>query len=170
MPDNEDLKRHAQRWLPGVAVPEAWERLARLPLTADGKLDRKQLSSPGIAASQGLAMGGKPRTTLERDVIEIWSQVLGLKELGIHQNFFDLGGHSLNATLVISRILQKFRAELPLRSLFDAPTVAQFAEVLALALAAGQSSEELPLVALPRRAASDVSGQTSERSRGSPVR
>jgi acyl carrier protein len=93
-------------------------------------VNRQSLSLPdraGIAAAEAFAA---PRTDVERTLRDIWCEVLGLEHVGIDENFFDLGGHSLAATQVVSRIIQRFGLEISLSSLFEAPTVADLAAVI----------------------------------------
>jgi len=110
-------------------VPAAFVMLDSLPLTANGKINRRALPAPTSVLQSKEGMVG-PRTPVEEQLIEIWCKVLGLKQdqLGIHETFFELGGHSLLATQVMSRVRNTFQIELPVRSLFEAPTVAQLAE------------------------------------------
>ena len=125
-----ELSMHVRGALPEYMVPSTFVGLEVLPLTANGKLDRKALPSPEDPASMGSTYA-VPRGPLEQTLAEIWAQVLGVPRVGIHDNFFELGGHSLLATQVVSRLRAALRREIPLRVLFDAPTV----ELLASALA-----------------------------------
>jgi acyl carrier protein len=109
-------------------VPAVFMPLDRLPLNANGKLDRQALPAPIIAdatAGQGFVA---PRTPTEEVVAGLWATVLGRERVGAEEHFFSIGGHSLLATQVISRVRSAFQIELPLRSLFEAPTVAGLAE------------------------------------------
>jgi acyl carrier protein len=99
--------------------------LESLPLTANGKLDRRSLPAPDYSTQQRAANYQAPRTGTEKMVAEIWHEVLGDHSIGVEDNFFSAGGHSLLATQVISRIRQRFEIELPLRVMFEAPTIAQ---------------------------------------------
>jgi len=121
-----DLRSHLQRSLPDHMVPAAFVQLAALPLTPNGKIDRKALPKPGV---DGLARGiyEAPRTETEQVLAGIWSEMLGIERIGIHDNFFELGGHSLLATRVIVRIRDRLGFELPLRTLFETPTIAEIA-------------------------------------------
>jgi hypothetical protein len=106
-------------------VPSALVALEALPLTPNGKVDRKALPAPGRPELEEGYVA--PRTPTEEVLSRIWTQVLGLDRVGVHDNFFELGGHSLLATQVVSRLPKAFQRELPIRWLFEAPTVAQFA-------------------------------------------
>ena len=123
--DTADLKRALQRRLAEVMVPSAIVVLARLPTLPNGKIDRNALPAPELPA--GAAETVAPRTAVEQTAWDIWRDVLQLAHFGVHDNFFELGGHSLLAMQVISRLRNALRIELPLRALFDAPTVAQIA-------------------------------------------
>jgi acyl carrier protein len=117
-------------------IPAVFVRLAELPLTANGKLDRKALPAPDGSRPVLEREFVAPRTETEKVLAEILSEVLGVSQVGIHDNFFELGGHSLLATTVVSRIRGSFSVELPMRSLFEAPTIAR----LALVIAQGQAT------------------------------
>ena len=115
--------------LPEYMVPSACVRLDRLPLTPNGKLDRKALPAPGPATAAAEA-GTAPRTATELAIAAVWSQV-GVTTDDVNQSFFDLGGHSLLAAQVTARLLDVFQLDVPLRTLFLAPTVAGLAEAIA---------------------------------------
>src|SRR6202020_1300880 len=102
-------------------VPGAFVLLEKMPLTPNGKLDRKALPEPESGAEDENYTG--PRTPVEEILANLWMQVLGAKRVGVHDNFFEIGGHSLLATQVISRVRETFGVELPLRVLFESPTV-----------------------------------------------
>ena len=112
--------------LPEYMIPAAFVLLDALPLTPNGKIDRKQLSAPVRADSEQVAYVA-PRTPTEELLARIWAEVLGLERVGIDDNFFKLGGHSLLATQIIIRGRQAFQVDLPLRRLFEMPTIAALA-------------------------------------------
>jgi amino acid adenylation domain-containing protein len=124
-----DLKTHLQQALPGYMVPAHILFLEKLPLTPNGKLDRKAL--PKADASQSQQRYEAPCTELEKQLAEIWQDVLGIEQVGLNDNFFELGGHSLLLTQVVSRVRQALSAEIPLRALFEASTLGDFAERVA---------------------------------------
>jgi amino acid adenylation domain-containing protein len=122
-----DMRDHLQVHLPDYMIPSAFVVIDKLPLTASGKINRRLLPSPDDGE---LALGETyvpPRTPLERDMATIWEQVLKAKRVGVYDNFFALGGHSLLATQVISRLNELLQIEIPLRTLFEQPTVAGLA-------------------------------------------
>lgn len=124
----EDLRAHLRALLPEHMIPTSHVVMGSLPLTPSGKLSRSHLPDPNEAVSSpGIA--ALPTTPVEIALARLWSEVLQVEAVGIKDNFFDLGGHSLLATRVISRIRDEFGADLPVRLMFDKPTV----EALALA-------------------------------------
>jgi acyl carrier protein len=139
--------------LPEYMVPSTIVRLERLPLTANGKLDRRALPE---AETAGIESGGyeAPRDEAEEILSGIWAQVLKLERVGIRDNFFDLGGHSLLATQVISRVRQALEIELPLRTLFESPTVEAMSEQLR---AVGEKTTRPPLMRRERSAGMPLS-------------
>ncbi|MDB9527419.1 amino acid adenylation domain-containing protein [Oscillatoria sp. CS-180] len=114
--------------LPEYMVPSTFVFLASLPLTPSGKIDRRALPAPDLSRSDLTTQFVAPRTETEKILVSIWADVLGVDQIGVHDNFFDLGGHSLMATQAISRLRSAFGMEIPLRSLFDTTTVAELAE------------------------------------------
>ena len=125
-----DLRSFLKKELPDYMVPSAFVLLAALPLTPNGKVDRCRLPSPDDNRSALGEVFVPPRTLTEEIIAGIWAEILGIKQVGIHDNFFDLGGHSLMATQVLSRLNRAFQADVSLRMLFETPTV----EGLALAI------------------------------------
>jgi len=129
-PTVTELRRFLAEALPNYMIPSAFVMLDHLPLTPNGKLDRRALPAPGRLRPRLDNRYVAPRSPVEERLAEIWAQVLGLDQVGIYDNFFELGGHSLLATQVISRVINTFRVKVPLRSLFQAPTVADMAVVI----------------------------------------
>ncbi|RJS13574.1 non-ribosomal peptide synthetase, partial [Corallococcus sp. H22C18031201] len=123
--DTATLRAHLKDHLPEYMVPSAFVTLEALPLNTNGKLDRKALPAPDV--SQPASTYVAPSTPSEEKLAALFAQVLRLERVGVHDDFFALGGHSLLATQLVSRVRAAFRAELPLRALFEAPTVAALA-------------------------------------------
>ena len=110
-------------------VPSGLMVLSQLPLTPNGKVDRKALPVPDMESSV-LTEYVAPETQTQKVLAEIWAEVLGIEQIGIHDNFFDLGGHSLMATQVMSRVRNTFYLELSLSKLFEKPTIVQLSTAL----------------------------------------
>ncbi|TAF06834.1 MAG: non-ribosomal peptide synthetase, partial [Nostocales cyanobacterium] len=127
-PNISQLREFLKGRLPNYMIPAAVVFLDSLPLTANGKVDRRALPAPELYIDREDFVA--PRTPVEAQLAEIWSQVLKVEPIGIYDNFFDLGGHSLLATQVISRLQTAFNVTLPLRSLFESPTIAAFSQVV----------------------------------------
>jgi acyl carrier protein len=119
----ELLRSYLLEQLPAAMVPSVFVWMNELPLTPNGKIDRKSLPEPDHTRIEPESFM-PPRSRTERLVAEIWAQVLKVEKIGVHDNFFDLGGHSLLATQIVSRLRQTFRLDVPLRVLFEKPTVA----------------------------------------------
>jgi acyl carrier protein len=129
-PTIDELRCFLKQKLPDYMVPGAFVMLEALPLTPNGKVDRRALPAPDSSRPDQLVTFVAPGTAVEQQLADIWADVLTLEKLGIHDNFFELGGHSLLATQIISRVRQALCVELPLRTLFEAPTVAELAACL----------------------------------------
>ncbi|WP_164021874.1 non-ribosomal peptide synthetase, partial [Pyxidicoccus trucidator] len=121
-PSTTDVRDFLKRRLPEYMVPSAFVALEALPLTFNGKLDRKALPAPDGALSASSEYVA-PRNETEQRLAALWSEVLRVERVGIHDNFFTLGGHSLLATQVISRIRTSFGVDLPISALFESPTL-----------------------------------------------
>lgn len=134
------LRSIAVERLPEVMVPAAFVRIAALPLTPSGKLDRRALPDPESVNERAVEHIIEPRTATEIEVARAWREVLGLETLSIDEDFFVLGGHSLLATQIVARVRQAMNVELPLHALFVAPTVAGLA-ALVDELAGGDTSD-----------------------------
>jgi acyl carrier protein len=116
-----------QEKLPSYMLPSAFITIKEIPLTANGKVDRRALPQPEEIDVETSASFIAPRSEMEELVADIWREILGIKQVGVESNFFDLGGHSLLATRVMNRIRERCGVELPLRVLFETPTVASLA-------------------------------------------
>ncbi|MCB0082882.1 MAG: non-ribosomal peptide synthetase, partial [Caldilineaceae bacterium] len=126
--------------LPSYMLPSAWVLMPTWPLTPNGKIDRQRLPAPNFNASKNSYVA--PRSALEADLAAIWQTVLGLDRVGIESSFFDLGGHSLSAMQIVTRIQQQLGLVIPLRTLFDKTTIAE----LAAALDAAQTVAARPAI------------------------
>jgi len=144
-----DLRHFLKQKLPDYMVPGAFVVLEALPLTPNGKVDRRALPAPDLRKELEEYFVA-PRTPIEEMLASIWGNILLIDSVGVHDNFFTLGGHSLLATQVISRVRDTISIELPLRSLFEAPTIVEFASRVEIALKSGKSVEALPLLPIPR--------------------
>jgi acyl carrier protein len=120
------LPRALQDTLPPYMVPVAYVALPALPMSANGKVDRRALPAPSQAAESPDYVA--PRTPIERQLADLWSAILSVDRVGLHDNFFELGGDSLMAIKLISRVRQELSVDLAMRRLFDNPTVAGQAE------------------------------------------
>jgi amino acid adenylation domain-containing protein len=129
-PSASDLRQFVQQRLPEYMVPSTFVVLDQLPLTPNGKLDRRALPDPSGARPDLTPTFVAPRTATEELLAGIWAEVLGLEQVGIHDNFFELGGHSLLATRLIARVQEACDIDLPLRTLFVAPTVTGMSEMI----------------------------------------
>jgi len=124
------LRRAMAALLPDHMIPSIFVLLDALPLTPSGKVDRQSLPDPDKARPELEMPFAAPRTSVEVTLAEIWADVIGVERIGIHDNFFELGGDSLLAAWIVSRILQHFQLEIPLRSLFQLPTVAEMGTLI----------------------------------------
>jgi amino acid adenylation domain-containing protein len=145
-PAADELRRFLAESLPEYMLPAAWIWLAALPLTPNGKIDRKALPRPDGDRPELAVAFVAPRTSLERTLAAAWGEVLGTGEVGVHDNFFALGGHSLLGTRLMARIESRLGVALPLRALFEAPSVAALAGKVEQALG-GEGGRRPPLVA-----------------------
>src|SRR5581483_4036179 len=137
------LRAYLGEHLPAVMQPASFQVLEHLPLTASGKVDRQALPRVSWERPGAGREYRAPRTPIEQELAALWTQVLGVREVGIAENFFELGGHSLLATRLISRVREHFQVELPLRALFEHPTIAELAEAIIQTEAEHMESEVL---------------------------
>jgi amino acid adenylation domain-containing protein len=126
--DPAQLRAHASTTLPDYMVPAAWTSLDELPRTPNGKLDRRALPAPDLT---GTAAYQAPRDQREELLCELYGEILGVPRVGVGDNFFGLGGHSLTAAQLIARVRTSLGVDLPLRAIFESPTVADLAAALA---------------------------------------
>lgn len=150
----KDLREQLKQRLPEYMVPTAFVLLAEMPTTSSGKVDRRALPDPAEMALEPTAADVEPRTHVELELAQMWQQLLNRKRVSIHDNFFDLGGHSLLATQVISRVRETFEVDMPLRSIFEAKTIADLAERIERSLGASGTS---PISRAPRDTALPLS-------------
>lgn len=129
--------------VPGYMVPAAFVVLDALPMSSGLKVDRQALPAPAYLDGDVGGTYVPPSTPVEQELAEIWSQILGVPRVGIRDDFFELGGHSLLATQVVSQVRSRYHVELPLRTFFDAPTVAGLAVAIAQHLAQSASPDEI---------------------------
>ncbi|ELS49666.1 thioester reductase domain protein [Microcystis aeruginosa FACHB-905 = DIANCHI905] len=141
IPMISELRQFLSSKLPLYMVPQAFVFLESLPLTTNLKVDRRALPAPTASQDQKTVIA--PRTATEKIVAEIWQNVLGLKQISIFDNFFDLGGHSLKATQVISRLREQLAINIPLNYLFSEPTVAGLSSNLDLNLSDKIESDQI---------------------------
>jgi amino acid adenylation domain-containing protein len=145
-----ELRSFMEARLPGHMVPSVFMLVDALPRTPNGKIDRRALPAPDRARHESEESFTGPRTPTEEVVASIWREVLGIERVGVHDKFFELGGHSLLATQVISRIRTAFQVEVPLRSIFETPTVAGLAETIDGTPVQADSSFSAPIRRVPR--------------------
>jgi acyl carrier protein len=124
----DDLRKFLKGRLPEYMLPSALMVLDELPHTPHGKVDRRALPAPEGLYPEREGVFTAPCDPLEDKLADVWSEVLGLEQVGIHDDFFELGGHSLLATQVVSRVRTVFGIELPVRCIFEEPTVAELAK------------------------------------------
>ncbi|HEX8335218.1 MAG TPA: phosphopantetheine-binding protein, partial [Pyrinomonadaceae bacterium] len=128
-PAGAELRRHLASTLPDYMIPSAFVTLEALPLTPNGKVDRKALPRPDLSAELAQSYVA-PTTQTEELLAGLWAEVLGLSRVGVHDNFFELGGHSLLVTRLFWRVRETLRVNVPLRALFEHPTVSALSPVV----------------------------------------
>jgi amino acid adenylation domain-containing protein len=129
-PDNEELQQFLKGKLPDYMIPSAFVVLQKFPLTPNGKIDRNALPVPDHAMAPSAEPFAAPTTPAEQMLAEIWQEILAFERVGIHDNFFRIGGHSLLGMQMMSRVRKAFQADLSLRNIFEAPTIAELAKLL----------------------------------------
>jgi amino acid adenylation domain-containing protein len=152
-----ELRAWAQESLPDFLVPSAIVILGALPRTPSGKIDRRALPAPELAAGAGPSRETAPRTLVEATVAEVFGGLLGRERLGVETDFFAAGGHSLLATQAVSRLRDRLGVDLPLRDLFETPTAAGLAPRIEAALAGRRAPGAPPIRPSPREGAPPLS-------------
>lgn len=147
-----EIRNFLQQKLPYSMLPASYVLLEQFPLTPHGKIDRKALSSPYVEDPREDAGFTRPRTPTEETVAGIWMDVLKTERVGIHDHFLELGGNSLLAVQVLSRVRNVFQAELSVTSFFQNATVADFAETIDKAVESRLKLQNMPIPRLARRA------------------
>ncbi len=130
-PSIGEMRSFLEEILPAYMIPSVFEILDEIPLTINGKVDRNALPAPARSRPKISARFVAPRTRFEKELAKIWQTVLCIDEVGVHDSFFELGGDSLAAARVISQVIKHFQVDLPLKSLFKSPTVAEMARFVA---------------------------------------
>ncbi|MGG0792541.1 amino acid adenylation domain-containing protein [Brevibacillus laterosporus] len=128
-PEVANLRKHVSEGLPEYMVPSYFIRLESMPLTSNGKVNRKALPEPKGSLETGREYVA-PRNQLEEQLTHIWQDVLGIERIGVYDNFFELGGHSLKATALVARMHQQLQSEVPLRGIFQNPTIEGIAKLI----------------------------------------
>lgn len=147
--DIDRLRDYARTQLPDYMVPSAFVPMAKVPLNANGKIDRQQLPAPQERTASGKEERA-PRTSTEEVVEAIWADVLRRDEIGIDEDFFEIGGHSLLATQIASRLRAQFQIAAPVRMIFEAPTIARMARRVDEERRKEQGLVPPPLTSVPR--------------------
>jgi amino acid adenylation domain-containing protein len=157
-PTRDSLRRFVQSKLPAYMVPSAIALLPSLPLASNGKVDRQSLPAPGTTRADGDCVA--PRDVTERQLAQIWEEILGVHPVGVTDNFFELGGHSLLAGRLLARVRERYQVDVSLGAFFAAPTVAGLATTIVQRLAEGVEA------ATVARVLEELRGLTDEAVRG----
>jgi amino acid adenylation domain-containing protein len=144
----DELRSYLRQRLPEHMVPQVIVALDALPRTPSGKLQKDALPAP--TAARPPDDGAAPRSPIEELVAAVWAEILGVDDVGVGDDFFDRGGHSLLATQMMSRLRKAFGVDLPLRAVFEAPTVAALASLVEATLREGAPPQALPIARVPR--------------------
>ena len=141
VPTYSELRRFLKEKLPDYMVPAAFVMLDALPLTPNGKVDRRVLPEPGSVSPELETPYVAPRTEVESAIVAIWKEVLHVEKVGVHDNFFDLGGHSLLMIQVHSALQERLKRDLPVIELFEYPTIDSLARYLSQGKSEQSSSQ-----------------------------
>jgi amino acid adenylation domain-containing protein len=142
---SNELRQHVGKQLPDYMTPSAFVQMERFPLTPNGKVDRKALPAPTVKDFEAQSEYVAPRDETERKLVRLWEEILGVSPISVTANFFDLGGRSILAARLFTRILRTFGKELPLSTLFRSPTVEQLANELRPAAADAEYPTVVPI-------------------------
>jgi amino acid adenylation domain-containing protein len=152
------LSAFLQTQLPQYMLPAHFVPIAEMPVTPNGKINRRALPEPGVPHSGGAS--ASPRTAVEAKLAAMWTSILKLDRLGIHDNFFNLGGNSLLAFQLVSRVRDEFNVELPFMRVFETPTLAELCGWISEAETRGLNRISSPIKALPRQRRTQAQGQS----------
>ncbi len=144
-PSERELRQFLKERLPDYMVPAAIVMLEALPLTSNGKIDRRALPEPERVRPDDMPEFVAARNPVEKAIAGIWTDVLGLERVSVHDNFFELGGHSLKATQVVSQLRKVLQIDLPVRRLFESPTIAELAKLIDTEPQNGQNGSAGPI-------------------------
>ncbi|HLP62189.1 MAG TPA: condensation domain-containing protein, partial [Candidatus Deferrimicrobium sp.] len=146
-----ELRDYLSGRIPGYMIPSYFVRIEKIPLTANGKLDREALPQPGMKSDETYVA---PRNEIEMTLVELWTEILGIQaDIGIDDNFFALGGHSLKATVLAAKFRRTFNVEIPLAEIFKTPTIRRLAQFIATA----QKTEFIDLIPVEEKEFYDLS-------------
>jgi amino acid adenylation domain-containing protein len=144
----ESVRQYLKEALPDFMMPASFVHIQDFPLTPGGKVDRKLLPIPPLPPI--LNENEQPRNEVEEKLASIWTQVLNREKIGIHENFLEIGGHSLLATQVMSRIRNEFSVDVPLKVIFDSPTIAEMSSIIQAKIEQGGPDRKLPMRKISR--------------------
>jgi acyl carrier protein len=156
--DQAALRAFLQTQLPQYMLPAQFVSIAEMPLTPNGKIDRRALPAP--SAPQSECAFEAPRTASEQKLAAMLTAILNVERVGIHDNFFNLGGNSLLAFQLVSRVRDEFKLELPLTRVFETPTVAELSGWVSETTDRGLNPIASPIKALPRQRRTQAQGQS----------
>ena len=139
-----------QEKLPSYMIPASFMVLPELPLTPNGKVDRTKLPAPARRSNDATYVG--PRTPTEESLARMWCEVFDVEQVSVTENFFELGGHSLLATQAVSRVRKEFDIELPVRSLFEFPTIGELAALIEETRQENSKMEQMEILPIIREA------------------
>ncbi|HEX6864015.1 MAG TPA: non-ribosomal peptide synthetase, partial [Thermoanaerobaculia bacterium] len=142
-PDPAVLRASLRTRLPAYMIPSTVVPLPALPLTANGKIDRRALPEPDWSRPELSGEYVAPRSAVEALLVGLWAELLEVERVGVHDSFFELGGHSLKATRLVARLRETFGVELPVQTVFEAPTVAAMSVAIAVHLVSRSDSRTL---------------------------